>query len=87
MLRGGAWNNNARNLRAAERNRNEPDNRNNNIGFRVARDVERSRERGFEAGAVEIMVSAGVPFHFRIAIPAPGIELPAPNIQQAPVRW
>ena len=32
-----ATNNNPRNLRAAYRNRNEPDNRNNNLGFRVAR--------------------------------------------------
>ena len=35
MLRGGSWNNNARNCRSANRNRNEPDNRNNNVGFRV----------------------------------------------------
>ena len=34
--RGGSWNNNARNCRAANRNRNTPDNRNNNLGFRVA---------------------------------------------------
>ena len=37
MLRGGSWNNNTRNLRAANRNDNAPDNRNNNIGFRVCR--------------------------------------------------
>lgn len=36
VLRGGAWNNNARRARSANRNRNEPDNRNNNIGFRLA---------------------------------------------------
>jgi hypothetical protein len=36
MLRGGSWNNNARNCRSANRNRNTPDNRNNNIGFRLA---------------------------------------------------
>ncbi|HAJ59446.1 MAG TPA: hypothetical protein DCP31_09410 [Cyanobacteria bacterium UBA8543] len=35
MLRGGSWNNNPRNCRCAYRNRNTPDNRNNNIGFRV----------------------------------------------------
>lgn len=40
VLRGGSWNNNPENLRASNRNRNEPDNRNNNIGFRCARDVE-----------------------------------------------
>jgi hypothetical protein len=37
VLRGGAWNNKARNVRAAYRNANDPDNRNNNIGFRCAR--------------------------------------------------
>ncbi|MDA1018187.1 MAG: hypothetical protein O3A00_27495 [Planctomycetota bacterium] len=36
MNRGGSWNNNARNCRSANRNRNSPDNRNNNLGFRVA---------------------------------------------------
>jgi hypothetical protein len=36
VLRGGAFNNNHRNVRCAYRNRNNPNNRNNNIGFRVA---------------------------------------------------
>ncbi|NJP12618.1 MAG: SUMF1/EgtB/PvdO family nonheme iron enzyme [Leptolyngbyaceae cyanobacterium RU_5_1] len=35
MLRGGSWNNNPVNCRSANRNRNNPGNRNNNIGFRV----------------------------------------------------
>ena len=35
MVRGGSWNNNQDNARAAYRNRNHPDNRNNNIGFRL----------------------------------------------------
>ena len=34
-MRGGAFNNNARNLRSANRNRNQPTNHNNNIGFRL----------------------------------------------------
>ncbi|MFH0995525.1 MAG: SUMF1/EgtB/PvdO family nonheme iron enzyme [Pseudomonadota bacterium] len=34
-MRGGSWNNNRRNARCANRNRNVPDNFNNNIGFRV----------------------------------------------------
>ena len=35
VLRGGSWNNNPENARSSNRNRNNPDNRNNNIGFRV----------------------------------------------------
>jgi len=35
VLRGGSWNNNQENARAEYRNNNHPDNRNNNIGFRV----------------------------------------------------
>ncbi|MFZ4428352.1 MAG: SUMF1/EgtB/PvdO family nonheme iron enzyme [Saprospiraceae bacterium] len=35
VLRGGSWNNNAENCRSANRNNNNPDNRNNNIGFRL----------------------------------------------------
>ena len=34
VLRGGSWNNNARNCRSANRNNNDPANRNNNNGFR-----------------------------------------------------
>jgi hypothetical protein len=36
VIRGGSWNNNPENLRASNRNRNNADNRNNNIGFRLA---------------------------------------------------
>jgi len=36
VLRGGNWNNNWNNLRVANRNNNNPENRNNNIGFRCA---------------------------------------------------
>jgi len=35
VLRGGSWINNDNNLRAANRNNNNPNNFNNNIGFRV----------------------------------------------------
>ncbi|MFZ4083774.1 MAG: formylglycine-generating enzyme family protein [Pirellula sp.] len=34
--RGGSWNNEAANCRSANRNRNDPSNRNNNLGFRLA---------------------------------------------------
>lgn len=37
VVRGGSWNNDYHNARAAYRNRNNPDNRNNNVGFRVVR--------------------------------------------------
>jgi formylglycine-generating enzyme required for sulfatase activity len=37
VVRGGGWNNNPRNLRSANRNRNNPDEANNNVGFRLAR--------------------------------------------------
>ena len=35
VLRGGAFNNEARNVRCAVRNRNNPNNRNRNNGFRL----------------------------------------------------
>ena len=35
VLRGGSWINNPDNARAANRNRNHPDNRNDNVGFRL----------------------------------------------------
>ena len=44
MLRGGSFNNNAHNVRSAYRNNNNPDNRNNNIGFRVASTLRQTPE-------------------------------------------
>jgi hypothetical protein len=62
VLRGGGWNNNEENVRAANRNNNTPDNRNNNIGFRCVVepgvDFSKARYFGFtDAGLVprEIM--------------------------------
>ena len=34
VIRGGSWNSNARNVRAANRNWNDPGDRDNNLGFR-----------------------------------------------------
>jgi hypothetical protein len=63
---GASFNNEAINLRAANRNRNEPDNRNNNLGFRCVRDVERRSLKAFRAArAGEVTAKPGVPFHFR----------------------
>lgn len=36
MIRGGSWNNPAQNCRSAYRNNNRPDNRDNNLGFRLS---------------------------------------------------
>jgi hypothetical protein len=45
VLRGGSWYNNPQNARAAYRNNNNPDNLNNNNGFRVVRAVHDSAFR------------------------------------------
>jgi formylglycine-generating enzyme required for sulfatase activity len=45
VLRGGSWNNKPNNLRSANRNRNNADNRNNNIGFRLAHYPRQGSER------------------------------------------
>jgi hypothetical protein len=37
VIRGGSWNENARNDRAANRNGNDPGNSNDNLGFRLFR--------------------------------------------------
>ena len=37
VVRGGSWNDNARNARSAYRNWNPPDDRNDNLGFRCSR--------------------------------------------------
>ncbi|MBN1481414.1 hypothetical protein EH223_03515 [candidate division KSB1 bacterium] len=43
VVRGGSWNNNnPDNFRCANRNRNNPNNRNNNLGFRLARSAQSS---------------------------------------------
>ena len=59
-LRGGSWNNNPANVRASCRNRNEPENRNNNIGFPCPGDTSPLSNRR-KARAARIMVRAGVP--------------------------
>jgi hypothetical protein len=54
VVRGGSWNNNARNCRSACRNRRNPGNRNDNQGFRLAAapaDAVLSRNRTFPSSA------------------------------------
>jgi hypothetical protein len=68
-LRGCAFNNNAEALRAANINRNHPENRNNNIGFRCVGDMERRIVS--VAGAGKVKADSGVLFHFRTARLAP----------------
>jgi len=43
VIRGGSWNNKPENLRASNRNRNNTDNRNNNIGFRLVQSARTAR--------------------------------------------
>ena len=80
VLRGGSFNNNPRNLRTSYRNRNKPDNRNNHIGFRCVRDVERRRTRASAARAAPVTTVAGV----RSPLPdrAPGERSPAFGAKQ-----
>ncbi len=44
VVRGGSWNENAHNVRAAYRNANDPGNRNDNLGFRCA-ELAKERDR------------------------------------------
>jgi len=57
VLRGGSWNNKARNVRCAYRNQNHPGNRNDNIGFRPARAHDRTRGSGPEQTVVPVAPS------------------------------
>ena len=73
VARGGCWNNNARNCRSANRNRNTPENRNNNVGFRVVLHFELSyslkpRIPRF-TDRVSVALEVQVPFQSRFAYP------------------
>jgi formylglycine-generating enzyme required for sulfatase activity len=57
--RGGGWNNNdASRVRAANRNRDAPANRNNNLGFRCAKTVEHLARQGVPSRAVSATTRA-----------------------------
>jgi hypothetical protein len=57
VVRGGAWNNTIDNCRASYRNRNTPDNRNNNLGFRLVASGHIPGAHGRRCG----LVTAGPP--------------------------
>jgi len=61
VVRGGSWNNNTRNVRVSNRNNNNPTERNNNVGFRVAQ---------YSIGRGLVPAFFGVPFS-RYALPEP----------------
>ena len=59
VLRGGSWNNNGRNAAASIRNRNEPQNRNENIGLRVSPSSSRRPERLDGTGLLSSFPASG----------------------------
>ena len=85
-LRGGSWNNNPRNARVSNRNRNEPGNRNNNIGLRCAGDAGNACQTGKRREPDGITVPPGVPARFRALVPASRAS-GAPNINLLPALW
>ncbi len=58
-LRGGSWINTNENLRCSARNNNQPDNRNNNIGFRVVRPQSRPIDCAFSRCSILMLVFYG----------------------------
>ncbi|MEW6241234.1 MAG: SUMF1/EgtB/PvdO family nonheme iron enzyme [Chloroflexota bacterium] len=69
VLRGGSYNNEDRNLRCAIRNRNNPNNRNNNLGFRVVVRVV-SHASLWKAHRRCLFAQAGNAFHSRMTAEA-----------------
>ncbi|MCP5090900.1 MAG: SUMF1/EgtB/PvdO family nonheme iron enzyme [Gammaproteobacteria bacterium] len=63
MVRGGSWINESDNARTAIRNDNNPDNRNNNIGFRVLLCLRQHSEEAscLQARTVSLKGGTGVP--------------------------
>ena len=71
MNRGGSWNNEPRNVRSANRNRNTTDNRNNNLGFRLA-STPTGRDRALQGGRGRASGRPGPPRAF-VTVPGQGI--------------
>jgi len=83
VLRGGSWNNNQNNARCAYRNRNNPDNRNNNVGFRVAA----SHGIPCPAGNATGPRTRGRGHQGELARPVPGWGQPQANIEGPRPLW
>jgi hypothetical protein len=85
VLRGGSWNNNnADNLLSSYRNNNAPDNRNDNIGFRVVLVglcSTKAEQSGVMSGGANLPVQSQE--SSLTAVPAPGGELPGKDAVQA----
>ena len=87
MVRGGSWNNNQNNARAAYRNNNHPDNRNNNIGFRVVGFVHSPHRllwpRPCDARGAAWAARPGNRHGFRQCLPTPGWQTEAKQRRSA----
>jgi len=70
--RGGSWNNEARNARCACRNRNNPDNRNNNVGFRALLQLTCIVGDLVITGQIAAAPRTGGPCRGELARPVPG---------------
>ena len=99
VFRGGSWNNNPRNLRAASRNNNNPENRNNDGRFRVASTIFARISRVTALESVHFSSRAGHDDHGRgkwfapdtaaapvLAFGRQGLRSPSPLGERAGVR-
>jgi len=86
VIRGGSWNSNARNVRAAYRNWNHPADRNDNLGLRLAR----AQERVGRPAPDQTGVASG-PWWAGESQAGPGVEVAAaaapPNPRRQPTYY
>lgn len=83
VMRGGSWNSNARNVRAANRNANPPGNRNSNVGFRLAR----AQERVGRPAPDPICTASGAVRGAGEEKAGAGVEVGAADAPAKPHRW
>ena len=55
--RGGSWNNSARNARVANRNNDDPGNRNDNLGLRLVSSTPRSTSESARTMAITVSIA------------------------------